>query len=119
MLYKEIVCPKCHGRGFIGGGNESSAWSEPCPNHCHSGLVVVPMTNGDLFRKCTNEQLVKVFTNLNQWAIYSGGNTNRLLDDTPEDFALWLYKATDDTDLRTIFDFINEKDFEHPWIRGN
>ena len=119
MLYKEIICPVCNGHGFLSGGDDHSVWSKPCPNHCHNGLIVVPVTNGDLIRRCTNEQLVKVHINLNQEAIYSDSEHKRLLSDTLEDFALWLDKETDDLDLRTIFDFINEKDFEHPWIKGN
>jgi hypothetical protein len=92
--------------------------AEPCPARCHEGRVVVPITNGDLIRRCTNEQLLKVLTNLTHTAIYSGGEHNRLLLSTPEDFAFWLDKATDDLDLRTIFDFVNEKDFEHPWTKA-
>ena len=115
MLYKETVCPICNGRGFISHFDENSVSAETCRN-CRNGLVVVPMTNGDLFRRCTNEQLLQVLTNLTHFAIYSGGERNRLLLSTPEDFLFWLNKEVDDTDLRTIFDFINEKDFEHPWL---
>ena len=116
MLYKETVCPVCNGHGFISGSDECSIWAEPCAN-CLNGMIVVPMTNGDLIRRCTNEQLLKVLINLTHNTIYSGGEHNRLLRSTPEDFAFWLDKATDDLDLRTVFDFVDEKDFEHPWTK--
>ena len=117
MLYKETICQECRGYGFITESTECSISSKPCPARCHEGRVVVPMTNGDLIRRCTNEQLNKVYFNLDSWAIYSGGQNNRLLFKEPDDFLLWLNKATDDTDLQTIFDFINENDQEHPWTK--
>lgn len=117
MLYKETVCPECRGYGFITESTECSISSKPCPARCREGRVVVPITNGDLIRRCTNEQLLKVLINLTHTAIYSGGEHNRLLLSTPEDFAFWLDKATDDLDLRTVFDFVDEKDFEHPWAK--
>lgn len=116
MLYKETVCPVCNGNGFISHWDENSISAESCTN-CQNGLIAVPMTNGDLIRRCTNEQLLKVLINLTHTAIYSGGEHNRLLLSTPEDFAFWLDKATDDLDLRTVFDFVDEKDFEHPWAK--
>lgn len=115
MLYKETVCPKCNGYGFISHYEENGVWSENC-KECHNGIIVVPMTNSDVIRRCNNEQLAKVYINLGKWAIYSGGNNNRLLyQDNVEDFALWLNKETDKIDLETIFDFIDEKDYEHPY----
>jgi hypothetical protein len=116
MLYKETVCPVCSGHGFISGHDDCSIWASPCAN-CQNGSIVVPVTNGDLIRRCTNDQLLQVFTNLTHNAIYSGGDNNRLLLSTPEDFLFWLNKATDGLDHRTIFDFINEKDYEHPWTK--
>lgn len=116
MLYKEIVCPVCNGHGFISGGDDHSIWSKTCDNCNGHQLVVVPMTNGDIIRACNNEQLVRVHYNLQSWALYSGGDKNRLLDDSQEDFLLWLNKDADDIDLKTIFDFIDEKDYEHPYI---
>lgn len=117
MLYKETLCPECSGHGFITECTECSISSKPCPARCYEGRIVVPITNGDLIRRCTNEQLLKVLTNLTHTAIYSGGEHNRLLLSTQEDFAFWLDKATDDLDLRTIFDFVDEKDFEHTWTK--
>ena len=116
MLYKETICPVCNGRGFISGSSECSVWAEPCTN-CQSGMIATSVTNGDLIRSCSNDLLLQVFTNLTHNAIYSGGEHNRLLLSTPEDFLFWLNKATDDLDLRTIFDFINPKDYEHPWTK--
>ncbi len=117
MLYKETVCPVCNGYGFISGNDDCSIWASLCTN-CQNGSIVVPVINGDLIRRCTNDQLLQVFTNLTHNAIYSGGDNNRLLLSTPEDFLFWLNKATDDLDLRTIFDFVNEKDYEHPWTKA-
>jgi hypothetical protein len=117
MLYKETICQECRGYGFITESTECSISSKPCPARCHEGRIVVPITNGDLIRRCTNEQLLKALINLTHNAIYSGGEHNRLLLSTPEDFAFWLDKATDDLDLRTVFDFVDEKDFEHPWTK--
>jgi hypothetical protein len=115
MLYKEAVCPVCNGYGFISGSSDCAIWSERCVN-CQNGTIVVPVTNGDLIRRCTNEQLATVRENLASWAIYSGGENNRLLDNSSEDFLLWLNKATDDLDLQTIFDFVDPKDYEHPLV---
>lgn len=116
MLYKETMCTVCNGRGFISGSSECSVWAEPCTN-CQNGMIATFVTNGDLIRSCSNDLLLQVFTNLTHNAIYSGGEHNRLLLSTPEDFLFWLNKATDDLDLRTIFDFINPKDYEHPWTK--
>lgn len=116
MLYKEIICPACNGHGFICGGDEHSIWSKTCDECTGRGLVVVPMTNGDVIRTCNNEQLMEVYCHLGDYAIYSGGKNNRLLSSHPNDFLLWLNKETDNIDLRTIFDFIDEKDYEHPYI---
>lgn len=112
MLYKETVCPVCNGHGFLSGGDDHSVWSKPCTNHCHNGLVAVPMTNGDLFRKCTNEQIVKVLSSLTKYANDAGRASNSFL-------LFWLDKETSELDLETVFDFINRKDYEHPWLRVN
>lgn len=117
MLYKEISCPVCGGLGVVSGWGNSAVYATPCAN-CQHGVIVVPMTNGDLIRKCTNEELLKVHMNLINEALYSGGEHNRLLDSSAEDFMLWLNKNTDELDLKTIFDFINVKDYEHPWLKG-
>ena len=118
MLYKEIVCPVCKGRGFINGGDDHSIWSKTCDN-CHGyQLISVPMTNGEIIRACNNEQLLTVYYNLEKWAIYSGGSNKRLLNkDNAEDFLLWLNKEADDIDIKTIFDFIDEKNYEHPYLK--
>ena len=116
MLYKEICCPKCNGHGFISHSEENGIWSENCTDCCN-GTIVVPMTNGDIIRTCNNEELVKVHHNLNQYALYSGGENNRLLDSSPEDFLLWINKKADDIDIRTIFDFVDEKEYEHPYLK--
>ena len=115
MLYKEVICPVCNGRGFISKSTECSISSLPCPGNCRDGMIVIPMTNADIIRICDNEQLVKVHVNLSNWALYSGGEYNRLLDSSPEDFSIWLNKVTDETDLQTIFDFIDKDHFKHPW----
>lgn len=116
MLYKETPCPECRGLGFTCHTTENSVSSKPCIK-CQYGTIVVPITNGELIRTCDNEQLLKVLINLTHNAIYSGGEHNRLLLSTPDDFLFWLNKETDDLDLRTIFDFIDEKDFEHPYLK--
>lgn len=117
MLYKEIACPECNGRGYIAGVSETSMWTKMCDN-CHgSGVVATPMTNGDVIRACDNEELVYIYSNLKQCAIYSGGENNRLLSRSPEDLLLWINKETDDIDLRTIFDFINKTDYENPHLK--
>lgn len=109
MLYKETVCKTCNDSGFVTEAADCTISSKPCPDDCH-----ILMTNGDLIRCCTNEQLQIVYQNLKHNAIYSGGygdGNNRLLFDTePDDFIFWLNKPTDDLDLRTIFDFIDEKE---------
>ena len=117
MLYKETICPVCNGHGFITESTDCSISCRPCPGACRDGTIVVPMTNGDVIRTCNNEQLVKVYDNLSKEAIYSGGEHNRLLDYSSEDFLIWLNKATDELDLRTIFDFVDKKLFEHPWTK--
>jgi hypothetical protein len=117
MLYKETICPVCSGHGYISGSGEYSIWTKPCTN-CQNGVIVVPVTNGDLMRSCSNDQLLQVLINLTHTAIYSGGEHNRLLLSTPEDFLFWLNKATDDLDLRTVFDFIDKKDYEHSWLKA-
>ena len=116
MLYKESVCPVCNGHGFISGSSDCAVWAERC-TACENGTIAVPVTNGDLIRRCSNEQLLKVHENLNSCAIYSGGENNRLLNSTSEDVLLWLDKVTDYQDLRDIFDFVNPKDYEHPWAK--
>ena len=54
------------------------------------------MNNGDKLKSLTNEQLAEVLINLDNNAIYSGGENNRLLNkDLYEDFVLWLNKEND------------------------
>lgn len=118
MLYKEIACPACNGHGFICGGDDHSIWSKTCDNCNGIGFVFARKTNGDMIRTCNNEQLMEVYCHLGDYAIYSGGENNRLLDSTPSDFLLWLNKEVDDVDLRTIFDFINKEDCEHPHTKA-
>lgn len=118
MLYKKIICPVCKGYGFINGGDDYSIWSKTCDNCYGYQLVAVPMTNGDVIKCCNNEQLAKVYINLGKWAIYSGGTNKRLLNkDNTEDFLLWLNKEADKIDLETIFDFIDEKNYEYPYLK--
>ena len=114
MLFRKTVCPICSGHGFTNRSSQYSIWSERCTN-CQNGVIEVPVTNGDLIRRSTNDQLVRVRENLKNWAIYSGEEPNRLLDSSNEDFKLWLDKATDSTDLETIFDFVEECDYERSW----
>ena len=116
MLYKEIPCPICNGQGYTTYGTECSIFSKPCDNCLRTGMIAAEITNGDLIRSCNNEQLTRVYANLKKWAIYSGGENSRLLDDSPEDFLLWLNKETDKTDLFTIFPFINIDDYKHPYF---
>ncbi len=117
MFYKEAVCPVCQGRGFTSTFDDCSVSACGCAE-CHNGTVVVPITNGDLIRRCTNEQLQKVLSNLDKWALYSGGEHNRLLLSTDEDMLVWINKNTDDTDMESIFDLMNKADFEHPWLKA-
>ena len=117
MLYKEVPCKKCGGQGFISYSNENSAWSVPC-DECKDGLVIEPVTNGDLIRRCTNKQLAIVYQNLTSCAVYSSAPNRQLLY-LPAELERWLDKETDDLDVETIFDFINKKEFEHPWIKLN
>lgn len=118
MLHKEICCPKCNGHGHISGGDENSIWSKTCDKCNGHGHIVIPMTNGDIIRTCNDEELVKVYYNLKQWALYSGGENNRLLNNSPEDFLLWINKEADDIDLRTIFNFVDKKQYEHPYLKA-
>ena len=117
MLYKEISCPSCGGAGFFGRHSDCAVWSEPC-TECINGTVVVPVTNGDIIRRCTNEELAKVHIALAENALYSGVENHRLLNtDTYEDFLLWLDKPVEDLDLQTIFEFVDKDKYEHPWSR--
>lgn len=116
MLYHEVPCPECEGWGHISHSSENSIWCEQCINCRGTGLIYTPMTNGEIIRTCSNEELVKVYYNLQTWAIYSGGKNNRLLNDTPEDFLIWINKEADDIDMETIFDFIDEKNYWNPDI---
>ena len=119
MLYHEIPCPECNGWGYISDSNMNSIWSRQCTSCRGTGLIVVPVTNGEIIRTCSNEQLVKVYDNLSKWAIYSGGDNNRLLySSIKEDFLVWLNKEADKPDMETIFDFIDEKDYEHPYVKA-
>lgn len=108
LLYKKVICPVCRGNGFISKSTETSISSENCVNCAGTGLVMAPMTNGDIIRRCTDEQLGLVFKNLKEYARYSGGANNRLLDGTVEDDILWLNKEADNVDLSTIFSFFTE-----------
>jgi hypothetical protein len=54
------------------------------------------MNNGAKLRSLTNEELAEVLINLDNIAIYSGGENNRLLNkDLYEDFLCWLNKEND------------------------
>lgn len=54
------------------------------------------MNNGDKLRSLTNEQLAEVLINLDNTALYSGGENNRLLNkDSYDDFLCWLNKEND------------------------
>ena len=109
MIYKEILCPTCNGCGHITGWDENSIWSTTCSNCNGRQTITTPMTNGDIIRICSNEQLLKVYYNLQNTALYSGGDNNRLLSNSQEDFLLWLNKEADDVDIASIFDFIYDE----------
>lgn len=105
---KKIQCPVCAGYGHMGYKRDKK-WpgalsADMCIRCYGTGLIRVPMTNGDRIRNCTNEELAKVRANLHKWAIYAD-DPPRLLWDTEGDFLLWLDKETDDTDKETIFNF--------------
>jgi len=116
-MYKVISCPKCDGYGFISHSEDNGIWSAKCDECNSEGNLVVPMTNGDIIRGCNNEELCNVFQNLKTFAIYSGGENNRLLycEDNPEDLLLWLNKEADAVDMKTIFDFVNEEEHDKPY----
>lgn len=112
-MYKTVVCPECNGHGFISYSSDYSIGCSTCKECRGFGILTVPMTNGDIIRQCNNEELSKIYCNLKEWTIYSGGKNNRLLDkDTPEDFLLWLNKEADRIDIETIFDFIKEEEYD-------
>jgi hypothetical protein len=71
------------------------------------------MTNGDLLRTCNNSELAEVFKNLATWDI----NANKSADVFAIWLNVWLNKPTDETDLKVVFTFVDEKDFEHPWTK--
>lgn len=51
------ICEKCWGTGHVHGGDENSTWSKSCED-CHGiGFVRVPMTNEDVIRNMTREEL--------------------------------------------------------------
>lgn len=68
MKTKTIQCPKCDGRGYIshvetwsdgngvGGGR---AWSEPCANCNGTGRIETPMTNYDVIKNMTIEEMAE------------------------------------------------------------
>ena len=112
MLYKEVTCPKCGGVGFISKVGDDSVWSMRC-TECTGGTVLAPVTNGDIIRRCTNEELAKVHIALAENALYSGVENRRLLTDTYEDFLLWLDKPVEDLDMQTIFEYVDKTKYEH------
>ena len=118
MKYKEVTCPECNGRGVIFGGDENSMWSKTCDN-CHGeGIIAMLMTNGDIIRACNNEQLIKVYYNLEHYAIYSSDDNKRLLfKDNAEDFLLWMNKVADKVDIDTIFSFLDKRDYVSPFFK--
>ena len=111
-MLKVKVCPKCGGRGFIV-STENGISACHCYECNGKGVIVVPMTNGDVIRSCNNEQLASAFENLNTMAIYSEENNRRLLFfSDPDDCKLWLDKEANSLDMRTIFNFIDEEDHD-------
>lgn len=118
MFYKETMCKTCNSYGFITETTDHSISSRPCSDRCHNGIVVVPMTNGDVIRRCTDEQLQLVYHNLKNNAIYSSSPVRLLFDSDPEDFKEWLQKETDDLDLRVIFDFLDKDTYRHPYLEA-
>lgn len=116
MLYKKAPCPDCNGKGYLYVSTINSISCYRCEHCGGDGQVARPMTNGDLIRLCTNEQLAYVWDKLKQNAVYSGGNYPRLLSDIYEDYLVWLNKTADKNDLKWIFDFVDESDYPHPFI---
>lgn len=66
------------------------------------------MTNGERIRACSNEQFASLYYNLKEWALYSEKENRRLLNDTPEDFLIWLNKETEDFE-EDLFKMRNKK----------
>ena len=109
-MFRSVCCPECNGRGFNTIYSENSIGTKICEKCQGSAMISVPMTNGEIIRILSNEELHKVLYTLRDSAIYSGGVHNRLLltSENPEDLLLWLNKEADDIDMRTIFPFIDK-----------
>lgn len=66
MRTKRVPCPECGGIGFVQHtkiDHESGtglAWSEECPRCNGWRIVEVPMTNADLIRGMTDEELANM-----------------------------------------------------------
>ncbi|MDY4577901.1 MAG: hypothetical protein SO471_08045 [Anaerobutyricum hallii] len=54
-MKKKVVCPNCNGYGFIARCDSNKAWSERCAECNGIGEIEVPLTNGDLFRRRSDE----------------------------------------------------------------
>lgn len=106
LLTKWITCPECDGRGYIPRSTDNSAWSDQCVKCNGTGLIQVPVTNGDILRELSNEKLDLVFTHLEMFGIIGYHKPPSLTDPPPQsDFLKWLNKNTDETDIENIFKF--------------
>lgn len=54
-MKKKVVCPSCNGYGFIARCDSNKALSERCAECNGIGEIEVPLTNGDLFRRRSDE----------------------------------------------------------------
>lgn len=97
-MYKKVVCPECNGSGFKSIAKDYGAWSTWCSKCNRKGFVVEPMTNGDIIRRCNNEQLAKVLDNMGNYFFNS--------------FSSWTSKEATDSDRGLIFDFISKEEWD-------
>ena len=59
-MTKTIVCSECNGFGHINIGCENGTWSVLC-DYCNGrGVLRVPMTNADLIRDMSDDELADV-----------------------------------------------------------
>ena len=98
LNHKYVPCQFCNGEGKFYHGNENSVYVINCSKCEGNGYQLVPMTNGDHIRLMNNEQIVKLFRNLDSIAIYSAEPRRLMYYEYDDDFLEWLNKETDDLD---------------------